>query len=233
MLLDPDSLRVSLEQAGVAALGIGFAAGFVFSFNPVALAAIPVSLAYVTKAHDSRRAVALGAMFVLGMIVTHAFLGLAASLGGSWVQHLLGRAWGLVLGPVLIVLGLMWPGWIRLPAPAIRFTAKRATTLWGAFSLGVPFSVAICPVCTPALVVLLGVVVGVASPVFGVTLLLAFAMGRAIPIVFGAWAVGLLEGLKGLSRMQRPIEIAGGVALILSGLYMLNAYFFLIPSLAA
>lgn len=120
-----------------------------------------------------------------------------------------------------------------MPAPALRFTAKRATSLWGAFSLGVPFSVAICPVCTPALIVLLGVVAGAGSPVFGTTLLLAFALGRAIPIVLGAWAVGWLESLKGLSRAQKPFEIAGGVVLILTGLYMLNAYFFVIPSLAA
>ncbi len=36
-----------------------------------------------------------------------------------------------------------------------------------------------------------------------------------------------------LSRSQRVFEVIGGIALILSGLYMLNAYFFLIPALAA
>jgi hypothetical protein len=76
-----------------------------------------------------------------------------ASLGGSWVQKLLGREWGLVLGPLLIVLGLVWPGWIRLPLPALSFRAQRAATAWGAFALGVPFSIAVCPFCTPALAV--------------------------------------------------------------------------------
>ncbi len=231
--MDIDALRTTLEQATTASIAIGFAAGFLFSFNPVALAAIPVSLAYVTKAHETKRAVLFGSMFILGMIVTHVLLGLIAGLGGAWVERLLGRQWGLVLGPLLIVLGLMWPGWIKLPIPQIPVRAKRAVNAWGAFALGVPFSIAICPVCTPALIVLLGVSASVGSAVFGALLLLAFAIGRAIPVILGAWAIGWLESLKSLSRSQRVFEIAGGVALILTGLYMLNAYFFVIPELAA
>lgn len=231
--MDLNALQSTLEQASLASLGVGFMAGFIFSFNPVALAAIPVSLAYVTKAHETKRAVLFGAMFIAGMIVTHLFMGFVAGLGGQWVQKLMGREWGLVLGPLLIMLGLMWPGWIKLPLPVITFRAKRATSGWGAFLLGIPFSVAVCPFCTPALVILLGVATGIGSPLFGATLLLAFALGRAAPIILGAWAVGWLEGLKPLRHSQKIFEIIGALLLILSGLYMLNAYFFVIPDLAA
>jgi cytochrome c-type biogenesis protein len=231
--MDLDTLRNTLEQADLTALWIGLITGFVFSFNPVALAAIPVSLAYVTKAHEPRKAILFGGMFILGMILTHVLLGLIASLGGSWVQQLFGRAWGLVLGPLLILLGLMWPGWVRIPIPKlINIQARPAVSAWGAFALGVPFSVAICPFCTPALVILLGVVAGIGSPLYGVTLLLAFALGRAIPILLGAAAIGWLESLKWLSRSQKVFEILGGLVLILSGLYLLNAYFLVIPNLA-
>ena len=231
--MDFETVKSTLEQASLASLGVGFMAGFIFSFNPVALAAIPVSLAYVTKAHETRKAVLFGSMFIAGMILTHVFMGLAAGFGGQWVQKLLGREWGLVLGPLLILLGLMWPGWIRLPLPVLRLRAKRAGSGWGAFLLGIPFSVAVCPFCAPALVILLGVATGIGSPLFGATLLLAFAMGRAVPIMLGAWAVGWLEGLKPLQHAQKMFEIIGALLLILSGLYMLNAYFFFIPDLAA
>jgi cytochrome c-type biogenesis protein len=93
--------------------------------------------------------------------------------------------------------------------------------------------VAVCPACTPALVVLLGIAAGVGSPLFGLLLLLAFAVGRAVPVILGATAIGWLENLKGLRRSQRALEIAGAVVLITMGLYMLNAYFFVIPELAA
>ena len=230
--MDLNTLQATLEQASLASLGLGFAAGFLFSFNPVALAAIPVALAYVTKAHETRRAVRFGAMFIAGMVVIHVVMGFAAGLGGQWGQQLLGRQWGLVLGPVLIVLGLLWPGWIKLPLPSIAFRVKRANSGWGAFLLGLPFSLAICPACTPALIILLGVATSIGSPWFGALLLLAFALGRAVPIILGAWAVGWLENLKPLANIQKSFEIVGAIVMILSGLYLLNAYFFFIPELA-
>ena len=230
--MDMETFRQSVSQVGVGALWIGLVTGFVFSFNPVALASIPVSLAYVTKSRTPRQAFVFGLLFVVGMLVTHVLLGLMASLGGHGVQRLLGRQWGLVLGPLLIVLGLMWPGWLRLPLPTLRLRAKPVTGAWGAFALGIPFSVAVCPFCTPALIVLLGVVATIGAPVSGMALLLAFALGRAIPILIGAFAMGWLENLSGLRRFQRGFERLGGVLLILTGLYMLNAYLFLVPSLA-
>lgn len=231
--MDIESVRHILEQASLASLGVGFLLGFVFTFNPVVLASIPVSLAYVTKAHAPKKAALFGGMFVLGMVIVQASLGLFAGLGGQWTEKLIGREWGLVLGPLLILLGLMWPGWLRLPLPSIAMRARRVQSGWGAFALGVPFAVAVCPACTPALVILLGLVAGVGSPLFGFMLLLAFALGRALPILLGAMAVGWLENLSGLARFHKVFEAIGGILLILSGLYMLNAYFIVIPWLAA
>jgi len=231
--MDIASVRHTLEQANLASIGIGFLLGFLFTFNPVALASIPVSLAYVTKATEAKKAMLFGAMFILGMVMTQAVLGLISGFGGQWVAQIIGRQWGLLLGPLLIVLGLMWPGWLRLPLPSIPMRARRVTSGWGASALGAAFAVAICPACTPALVILLGLVAGIGSPLFGLTLLLAFALGRALPLLLGAVAVGWLESLSVLKNYQKIFEIIGAFLLILSGLYMLNAYFFFLPELAA
>jgi cytochrome c-type biogenesis protein len=230
--MEPEVLRQAVENAGFAAAGIGFLAGLAFSFNPVALASIPVSLAYVSAGRDRNQALLYGGMFILGMILTHVVLGLIAGLGGRWVAALFGRSWGLVLGPLLIVLGLMWAGWLRIPLPSFGFRATRPTAAWGAFLLGIPFAVAVCPVCTPALVVLLGVTAGIGSALLGVVLLFSFAVGRAVPVVIGALAVSWLENLDGMSRYRRVFEIAGGLTLIAMGFYMLNAVFFWVPELA-
>jgi cytochrome c-type biogenesis protein len=230
--MDAEALRQAVEHAGLAAAGIGFLAGLLFSFNPVALASIPVSLAYVTRGRDKNQALFFGTMFILGMILTHVVLGLIAGLGGKWVAQVAGRGWGLFLGPLLIVLGLMWAGWLRIPLPSFGFRATRPTIAWGAFLLGIPFAIAVCPVCTPALVVLLGVTAGIGSVLLGVVLLLAFALGRAVPLAVGAFSVSWLENLNGLSRYRRWFEIVGGLTLIVMGLYMLNAVLFWVPGLA-
>ena len=231
--MEIETLQAAVEQASLMSLAVGFAAGFLFSFNPVALAAIPVSLAYATKAQQGRRVIAYGAMFVFGMLVTHLVIGVVAGLGGGWIQKLLGRQWGLVLGPLLILLGLMWAGWVRLALPQIPLRGRPAGTLVGASALGAAFSVAVCPFCTPALLVLVGVTAAIGSPLFGAVLLLAFAIGRALPVVLGAWIIDWLKRLTALRISQKAVEIAGGIVLILSGLYMLNAYFFVIPELAS
>ena len=149
--MDIEALRMTLQQPSLASLGLGFLVGFVFTFNPVALASIPVSLAYVTKAREARTATLYGGMFIVGMVAVQVLLGVAAALGGQWAAQLLGRQWGLVLGPLLILLGLAWPGWIRLPLPAIPLRAKRVGSSWGAIVLGMAFAIAVCPFCTPAL----------------------------------------------------------------------------------
>lgn len=226
--LSSATLKTTLTQASWAGLGLSFMAGFIFSFNPVSFASIPVMLAYVTKAHEERRAILMGSAFVFGMVLTHVTLGVVAAISGEGVKSVLGREWGLLLGPVLILLGLNWPGWIKLRLPWFGMRAKKVTGLWGAFLLAIPFSVAVCPFCTPALLVTLTASAAIGSVSFGFALLLAFALGRSIPIILGAWSMGWLESLRILSRYQHGFETIAGIVLILSGLYLLNEYFFFI-----
>ena len=223
--MDIESLRLALNEPSLLGIGLGFITGFIFSFNPVAIAAIPVALAYVTKAHETKRAARLGAAFIVGLITTHIVLGVAASLGGEWVQDVMGRWWGLILGPILIVLGLIWPGWLKLRMPWLSFRGRMVSGMGGAFLLAIPFSVAICPFCTPALVVMLTAAAGIGSVPFGIALLGAFALGRSVPIILGAVGVGWLESLNAFARWQKAFEIIGALTLIISGVYLIQQYY--------
>src|SRR5258708_35632308 len=99
-------------------------------------------------------------MFIAGMILAQVVLGLIAGLCGKWAADIAGRGRGLFHGPLLIMLGLMWAGWLRIPLPSFGFRASRPAAAWGAFLLGIPFAIAVGPICTPTLVVLLGVTAG-------------------------------------------------------------------------
>jgi len=226
--ISTQTLKVALAQASWAGIGIAFLAGFLFSFNPVSFASIPMMLAYVTKAHEERRALLMGSAFVAGMLVTHAALGVAAALGGDWVKGVMGREWGLFLGPLLILMGLMWSGLLNIRLPWFGVRGHRVSGLWGAFLLGIPFSVAVCPFCTPALLVTLTASAAIGSVSFGLALLLAFAAGRSIPIILGAWSMGWLDSLRIISRHQKALEIIAGITLVSTGLYLINEYFFFI-----
>lgn len=183
-------------------------------------------LAYVTRARALKEAVAYGLAFAAGLIVTHVILGVGAALGGSWAQNLLSRQWGMVLGPFLILLGLLWPGWIKLPLPNIPMRGRRVATLWGAFILGAPFTVGICPVCSPGLWVGLGASAAIGSVAYGALLMLAFAFGRCVPLLVGAVSIGWLESLQFVERWRYAFEVVGGLTLIATGLYLLNEYYF-------
>jgi cytochrome c-type biogenesis protein len=184
-------------------------------------------LAYVTRAHEKRQALSLAAVFIVGLVLTHIVLGVAAASGGDWVKHVMGREWGLLLGPLLILLGMIWAGWLKLRLPWIALRGRRVTGHWGAFLLSIPFSVAICPFCAPALLVMLTTSASIGSVVFGAALLLSFALGRSIPILLGAWSMGWLESLQVVGKHHHVVEMFGGVVLILSGFYMLNEYRYL------
>ena len=216
-----------MQMGGVAGLGAALLAGFLFSFTPVAFASIPVVLAYVTRARAFREAVSYGLAFAAGLILTHVALGIGAALGGAWAQSLLSRQWGVVLGPVLILLGLLWTGWLKIPLPWLPLRGKRAATLWGAFLLGMPFTVGICPVCSPGLWIGLGVSASIGSGFYGGLLMLAFALGRVIPLAVGAISIGWLENLKTIERWRRGFEIAGGITLMAIGAYLLNESYLL------
>lgn len=94
--------------------------------------------------------------------------------------------------------------------------------------LGIPFTVGICPVCSPGLLIALSASATVGSVSYGALLLLFFGIGRTLPVLIGACSMGYLESLKSLSRWHHYLEKTGGILLILMGVYLLNEYYFIL-----
>ena len=214
-----------MQQAGLLGLGAALVTGFLFSFNPASFATVPVVLAYVTKARALKEAVMLCGGFIVGMITTHVVLGIGAALGGDWISDIMDQRWNVLLGAVLIVLGVVWAGWLKIPIPWFSVKGQRVATVWGAFLLGIPFTVGICPACSPGLWIALSASAAIGSVLYGAILLLVFAVGRTLPVLIGAVGVGYLESLKPLSAWHRRFEVVGGTIMIFVGLYLLNEYF--------
>lgn len=227
MIIDPGNLAL-----GPSALGLSFLAGATFGLSPLPLAALPVALAHLSRCPDEKARHLWIGLFFLGTVATHAALGATAGLGGRWGQALIGRHWAVPAGAILIALGALWVGIVRLPVGRIGLAAWRVSKPWSAFLLGIPFTVAVCPVCTPALVVALGMSLGAGSPLGGAALLMVFAIGRMAPILLGTWVLARLARAPVFSGIRRSIEIGAGLVLIVTGLFLLNSYFFWVPALA-
>jgi len=222
--MDLETLRLLFQEASVAGVGAGFLVGLVFSFNPVSLASIPVVLAYVTQSPKRHRADVLIGAFIAGMLMAHAFLGAAAAFGGEWIENAMGHQWELLLGPVLVVLGLMWAGWLEIRVPWIGLRGRQVAGVWGAFLLGIPFTVIACPFCAPALLVSLTASAAIGSAPFGFALLLAFGVGRSVPILLSAMSMSWLKSLNRLQHAQNALAMVAGGALTLTGFYLLGDY---------
>src|SRR5260370_161828 len=72
--MDIESLRATLGQASLGSLGFGFLLGFVFTFNPVALASIPVALAYVPNARAPKTPTVYGGLFIVRTVIVQTLL---------------------------------------------------------------------------------------------------------------------------------------------------------------
>lgn len=113
--MDTESLAATVQIASPTALAFSFMAGLMFSFNQVALAAMPVSLAYATKARAPRQALVLGGTFLVGMLLAPGLLGAAAGLGGPGGPASAGPILGAAARAVADPHG---PGLARVGAPA-------------------------------------------------------------------------------------------------------------------
>ena len=134
-----------------------FLLGLLTAISPCPLATNIAAIGYIGKDIEDRRRVFLnGLLYTAGRIVAYTVLGLVLILiirqGASMfgIQKFIGT-WGeLLLGPALIVIGLLMLFSHRLNLPQFGFNGSNAEGLkkhggWGAFFLGVLFAMAFCP----------------------------------------------------------------------------------------
>jgi len=184
----------------LALVGTALWLGILTSVSPCPLATNVAAMGFIGRRTDSARgALWTGLLYTAGRALAYAVLGvvlvrglLAVPVVSSWLQENMIR----LLGPVLIVTGLVLLEWLALPrGGGGRFSdwvQRRAAAmgLGAAFFLGVMFALAFCPVsaalffgsllplCLQAgdgfwLPLVYGV--GTALPVLGFGLVLAFA----------------------------------------------------------
>ena len=201
---------------------LAFVAGVVSFTAPCTLPLLPGYVSYVSGLDDPRdrgsRSVWVGAiLFVTGFTLTFTAMGATASAVG-WFLVSRGATLNVVAGVLIVVMGLVLIGVLRLPwlQRERRMDLSRiARGPGGAFPLGVAFALGWTPCIGPVLAGILTTAATEDSVARGAGLLLLYALGLALPFLWLARTVVRgRDRLAWLRRNSRRIEIAGGVLLV-------------------
>ena len=211
-----------------------FLLGLLTAISPCPLATNIAAIGYIGKDIEDRRRVFLnGLLYTAGRIVAYTVLGLVLILiirqGASMfgIQKFIGTWVELLLGPALIVIGLLMLFSLRLNLPQFGFNVSNAEGFkkhggWGAFLLGVLFAMAFCP--TSGMFYFGMLIPMSATATLGYLLPAVFAFATALPVLIVAWllAFSMQKVGKFYGRMkdiERLTTVIVGVLFVLIGLY--------------
>ena len=166
-------------------LGIGSALwlGILTSISPCPLATNIAAITFIgRRIGNPRAAVATGLLYAVGRTVAYTVLAallVSSLLSAPMVSHALQKHMNKILGPLLILVGMLLAGLIEFNVKGSGLAArlgKRVETwgIWSGLALGVVFALSFCP--------------GSAALFFGslIPLAVKYESALALPIVDGA-----------------------------------------------
>lgn len=222
------------------AFGIVSAAwlGILTSISPCPLATNIAAISFIGRRIDNpRSAVATGLLYTLGRTLVYVVIGtllVSSLLSAPGVSHFLLKYMNKLLGPILILVGMVLVGLIQFNLKGSRLgekVGKRVETwgVWSGLALGVVFALSFCP-ATAA--VFFGSLVPLAvkceSPLLLPTV---YGAGTALPvlvfailIVFSTRAMG--QAFNRITQFEWWARRVTGVLFIGIGVYFSLVFIF-------
>lgn len=222
------TVQGQLEAGSLAAVFVVFIAGILTSFTPCVYPMIPVTVTYIGGAAggNRRRAVTLSVVYVIGLSLVYASLGVVSALFGKTFGQVT-RTWWIYGGvAVLIILfGLAMINVFTIPVPGFAGRVQSQGTqkggLLGAMLMGIAAGFVAAPCTAPVLGFLLVYVAQTRNIVWGGTLLLVFALGLGFLLMLLGIFSGMLSSLPKAGAWMERIKIAFGIAMLLVGAWFL------------
>ncbi len=210
----------SASQHDETAPALAFVAGIAGSIGPC-LGARAASLVGLTAGVGGVRRRVLVAAFVAGLVSSYVLIASSAALWlgigtqSSWIYCAL--ALGLFAYGVRALVRSDTHGSCNESSPKPMVTSIGCTFLSGA-----SFALVASPCCTPILVAIAGIAARAPTPLFGIAVASAFAIGHGLPLMLLAcWDARLCGPLRGEAWRRAASVIGGGVTVALAGYYAL------------
>lgn len=217
-----------------------FLLGVLTAISPCPLATNIVAVSYISKNPENRRRIFFdGLFYTLGRVTAYTLLGavlisvLREGASIFAIQKFIGK-WGeILIAPVLVLIGTFMLFGHRLNLPKFGISDRCAKIAhggrWGAFMLGVIFSLTFCPTSG---VFYFGMLIPMSAAETGGYLLPAvFAVGSGLPIVALAWILaysiaGLAAFYNRMQVIQKWLATAAGMLFVAAGIYYGIIYLF-------
>lgn len=229
----------SLLDGSTVPILTAFLLGLLTAVSPCPLATNIAAVGYISKDLENRRRIFFnGLLYTFGRIVAYTLLGavLIAVLreGASvfTIQKAIGK-WGeALIAPALILIGLFMLFGHRFNLPKFGFSGRGEQMGrrggWGAFLLGVLFSLAFCPTSG---IFYFGMLIPMSAAETGGYLLPAvFAVATGLPVVTVAWILaysvaGIGTFYNRMQTIQKWLAWVVGTLFITVGIYYGIIYF--------
>ncbi len=226
-----DTLNALIDAYNIPAL-TALLLGILTSVSPCPLATNIAAIAYLSKdAHASAKRIFLhGLAYTLGRIVSYTAVALLL-LSGLSAFHVSGffQGWGeRLIGPVLIFIGLLMLGVIRLPNGGDGARTRRVQE-WlskrgyiGAFLLGALFALAFCPYSAA---LFFGALIPMTMKENGGFLLLPlYALGTGLPVILFSLLLAISvqaagRAFRAVQKMEKFVRITVAIVFLVIGGY--------------
>jgi cytochrome c-type biogenesis protein len=223
--------KTVLEQTGFgpAALPLAFVLGLASAIAS-ACCTLPLIGAIAgysgTRADKDRRTKLLAALsFMLGTILALVILGSVAGMVGQVAQNVMGKYWKIFAGLIAIFVGLGALKLLPFKLPTKTVTEKsHPQGLLGAAVFGLIMGGGVCVAslaCNPGIYIILGVAVLQGHTLWGMLIMVAYAVGFSLPLTAIVLGVSFGKTAIKAQKTEKVIRTVGGVLLLIAGFYFL------------
>ena len=191
-----------------------FILGLMTAISPCPLATNITAIGFISKDVEDRRRVFInGLIYTLGRAITYTGLAIIIFIGADQfeVSGLFQKYGEKVIGPLLIVIGLLMLDVLRIKFPGVgnltqKFQNQSKHSYWDVLILGVVFALAFCPYSG---VLYFGMLIPMTvSSASGLYLPIVFAIATGIPVIIFAWLIAYtVSGVGKLYNNLKTFEI--------------------------
>lgn len=198
---------------------ITFLEGIMSFISPCMLPLLPVYLTYFAGGSEGeRRKVSRIIFFVIGFTVSFMILGLVFSAIGRFaLRHQ--TVLNIVCGALMILFGLHYLEWIRLPFFKGTNSARPVYSNLSALVFGLIYPINLTPCVGAFLGSALAMAATTGSALKGTMLLLVYSLGMGLPFVLSAFFISHLDVLfNSIKKHYAIVNRVCGIFLIATGI---------------